>query len=359
MSELKVTGSEYISDRYFTFIANALSRLRRFDESLRVVEESFPFIERSGQRYYEAELHRLKGEMLLGQDLSNATRAEQSFRTAIEISRKQHAKSWELRAITSLARLLANQRKRDEAQMMLAEIYNSFTEGFDTPDLKDAEALLEEFGGQVSKSNRGRVVDGVPENSKNAGSRVKSVLEFWFAPEPGSEVATFLSRWFIPNPEFDRLCSERFLTNYEDAALGRLEDWRNEPRSCLALILLLDQFPRNIFRGTARAFATDAKARELSRHAIACGYDRELSPLMRMFFYLPLEHSENPDDQLESVRLAGGLTAENRIRTEVLKSAKQHQETIRRFGRFPGRNHALGRQSTQEEIDFLKNEKRE
>src|SRR5580700_429276 len=97
MSELKVTGSEYISDRYFTFIANALSRLRRFDESLRVVEESFPFIERSGQRYYEAELHRLKGEMLLGQDSSNATRAEQSFRTAIEISRNQHAKSWELR----------------------------------------------------------------------------------------------------------------------------------------------------------------------------------------------------------------------------------------------------------------------
>jgi uncharacterized protein (DUF924 family) len=80
---------------------------------------------------------------------------------------------------------------------------------------------------------------------------------------------------------------------------------------------------------------------------------------MRMFFYLPLEHSENPDDQLESVRLAGGLTAENRIQTEVLKSAKQHQETIRRFGRFPGRNQALGRQSTQEEIDFLKNEKRE
>jgi adenylate cyclase len=359
MSELKVTGSEYISDRYFTFIANALSRLRRFDESLRVVEESFPFIERSGQRYYEAELHRLKGEMLLGQDLSNTTRAEQSFRTAIDISRKQHAKSWELRAITSLARLLANQRKRDEAQIMLAEIYNSFTEGFDTPDLKDAEALLEELGGQVSKLNRGRVVDGVPENSKNAGARVKSVLEFWFAPEPGSDVATFLPRWFVPNPEFDRLCSERFLTNYEDAALGRLEDWRNEPRSCLALILLLDQFPRNIFRGTARAFATDAKARELSRHAIACGYDRELSPLMRMFFYLPLEHSENPDDQLESVRLAGGLTAESRIRAEVLESAKQHQETIRRFGRFPGRNHALGRQSTQEEIDFLKNQKRE
>ena len=168
MSELKVTGSEYISDRYFTFIANALLRLGRFDEGLRVVDESFPFVERSGQRYYEAELHRLKGEMLLAQDSSNAAQAEQSLRIAIEISRKQHAKSWELRAITSLARLLAKQHKRDEARMMLAEIYNWFIEGFDTPDLKDAEALLEELGGQVSKLKRGKGVDGVPESSKNA-----------------------------------------------------------------------------------------------------------------------------------------------------------------------------------------------
>ena len=185
MSELKVTGSEYISDRYFTFIANALGRLGRFDEGLRVVDESFPFIERSGQRYYEAELHRLKGEMLLGQDSSNAAQAEQSFRTAIEISRKQHAKSWELRAITSLARLLAKQHKRDEARMMLAEIYNWFTEGFDTPDLKDAEALLEELGGQVSKLNRGKGVDGVPESSKNAASRAESVLAVLVRAETG------------------------------------------------------------------------------------------------------------------------------------------------------------------------------
>jgi uncharacterized protein (DUF924 family) len=190
-------------------------------------------------------------------------------------------------------------------------------------------------------------------------SRAESVLHFWFASEAGSEVGSFLSRWFIPNPEFDRMCSERFLAIHEDAAQGRLEDWRNEPRSCLALILLLDQFPRNMFRGTARAFATDAKARELSRHAVACGYDRELSPLMRMFLYLPLEHSENLDDQRDSVRLARGLTAEDPIQAEVLKSAEEHLETIRRFGRFPGRNQALGRQSTQEEIDFLKNGKRE
>ena len=91
-------------------------------------------------------MHRLKGELLLAQDASNAAQAEQSFRTAIEISRKQNAKSWELRATTSLARLLGQQGKRDEARAMLADIYNWFTEGFDTADLKDAKALLDELG---------------------------------------------------------------------------------------------------------------------------------------------------------------------------------------------------------------------
>jgi len=198
----------------------------------------------------------------------------------------------------------------------------------------------------------------VPESGQNAASRAENILLFWFAPEPGSEAGPFRSCWFIPNPEFARLCKARFLTSYEDAAHGRLEDWRNLPRSCLALVLLLDQFPRNMFRDTARAFKTDAKARELSRHAIASGFDRELSPVMRMFFYLPLEHSENLNDQLESVRLARALAAENPDQTLVLKSAEEHLEVIRRFGRFPSRNQALGRQSTKEEVDFLKDEKR-
>ena len=128
-----------------SFLAAALGRKGRFDEALRTINELFPIIERSGQRYFEAEVHRLKGELLLAQDASNAAQAEDSFRTAIEISRKQNAKSWELRATTSLARLLAKQGKRDEAGAMLAEIYGWFTEGFDTADLKDAKALLEEL----------------------------------------------------------------------------------------------------------------------------------------------------------------------------------------------------------------------
>ena len=147
MSQLKTGGSEYITDRGLTFVATALGRAGRFEEALATLEEAFLFIERTGQRYYQAELHRLKGELLLAQDTSNAAQAEQFFSTAIEISRKQHAKSWELRATTSLTRLMRDTHRRDEAMTKLAEVYGRFTEGFDTADLKDAKALLVELGG--------------------------------------------------------------------------------------------------------------------------------------------------------------------------------------------------------------------
>jgi uncharacterized protein (DUF924 family) len=196
------------------------------------------------------------------------------------------------------------------------------------------------------------------DDNQNAAAGAEKVLRFWFADGSDSKESMWLSRWFFPTPEFDRLCTTRFLASYEDAAHGRLEEWKNQPHSCLALVLLLDQFPRNMFRDTARAFATDAKARELTRHAIASGFDRDLSPIMRMFLYLPLEHSENLGDQLESVRLNSALAAENPDLAEIRKHAEQHLEVIQRFGRFPGRNDALGRQSTQEEVNFLKDQKR-
>jgi adenylate cyclase len=145
LSESRTTGAELLSDYTLALIATTLSRMGQCDEGLRTINESFPIIERTGARWYEAEVHRLKGELLLAQDASNAAPAEQSFRTAIEISRKQRAKSWELRATTSLARLLAKQGHRDEARAMLAEIYNWFTEGFDTADLKDAKSLLDQL----------------------------------------------------------------------------------------------------------------------------------------------------------------------------------------------------------------------
>ncbi|MGA9722651.1 MAG: adenylate/guanylate cyclase domain-containing protein [Candidatus Binatus sp.] len=129
---------------YGAMLAEACAAVGQIDEALSAVDEVFPLAQ-TEELYYEAELNRLRGEFLLMQDSSNAAPAEQSFRTAIEISRRQKAKSWELRATTSLARLLDRHGKRDEARVMLADIYNWFTEGFDTADLKDAKALLEEL----------------------------------------------------------------------------------------------------------------------------------------------------------------------------------------------------------------------
>jgi predicted ATPase len=145
LSEIRSSGSEVLSGGTLPRIAAGLGLTGRFDEALRTIDESFPIIERTGAGMYEAEAYRVKGELLLAQDASNAAQAEQSFRTAVEIARRQKARSWELRATTSLARLLRDTGRRDEARAMLAAIYSWFTEGFDTADLKDAKALLDEL----------------------------------------------------------------------------------------------------------------------------------------------------------------------------------------------------------------------
>ena len=208
-----------------------------------------------------------------------------------------------------------------------------------------------------SKSKRTVASNDVTKN-RSTSSQAERILNFWLTPDHGvGDGFQIWSRWFVPDPDFDRLCKTLFLDSYTGAACGRLDGWKKTPRTCLALVLLLDQFPRNMFRGTARAFATDAKAREVSRHAIASGFDRELAQIMRMFLYLPFEHSEHLEDQMESVRLAVALEdeyGESPESSAIRKSAELHLETIRRFGRFPGRNEALGRQSTKEEIEFLK-----
>ena len=140
-------GSRASNSILFGGLALAFGMTGKFEDADRTMAQAFSFIEETGERAYEAEVHRLKGELLLIQDTSHAARAEECFSSAIEIARGQGAKSWELRATTSLARLLDKQEKRDEARAMLAEIYNWFTEGFDTADLKDANALLDELGG--------------------------------------------------------------------------------------------------------------------------------------------------------------------------------------------------------------------
>jgi class 3 adenylate cyclase/predicted ATPase len=146
MARMASTRYALFRPMFGSMLAEACASVGQIDEALSAVDKVLP-IAQTEDRYYEAELNRLRGELLLMQDASNAAQAEQSFRTAIDISRKQSAKSWELRATTSLARLLDRQGKRDEARTMLADIYNWFTEGFDTADLKDAKGLLDELAG--------------------------------------------------------------------------------------------------------------------------------------------------------------------------------------------------------------------
>ena len=167
--------------------------------------------------------------------------------------------------------------------------------------------------------------------------RPDAVLEFWFQRDRKD--------WFTKDAAFDTEIRTRFLPLYELAAGGGLAAWMEEPRSCLALVIVLDQFPRNMFRGSARAFAADAIALEAARAIVARGWDRALSPDERTFAYLPFEHSENLQDQERSLRLFEG--------NENFEWARKHHEVIRRFGRFPHRNAALGRASTTEEIAFL------
>ena len=182
---------------------------------------------------------------------------------------------------------------------------------------------------------------------------VDEILEFWFGPEPERAQALRGSAWFKPDPAFDAEVARRFGALHERAALGALDHWRDEPRACLALILALDQLPRNIFRGGARAFASDAKALELARHAIARGFDRELPAAPRMFLYLPFQHSEALADQRRSVELSEAIAGDPES-GDNLAYAKAHLEVIERFGRFPHRNALLGRRSTPEEEAYLK-----
>jgi len=182
-------------------------------------------------------------------------------------------------------------------------------------------------------------------------STAADVLLFWFGP--GAERGKAHKRWFVKNDAFDLEIRERFLSLYEDAAAGRLARLKESPADCLALILVLDQFPRNMFRGTARAFATDPLALETAGHAVARGFDRGLLPVERLFVYLPFEHSETLADQERSCELTKPLDAYPET-NDVYRYALLHRDIIRRFGRFPHRNAILGRVSTPEEIEFLK-----
>ena len=183
-------------------------------------------------------------------------------------------------------------------------------------------------------------------------SSPQEVLDFWFGREGEEGYGEFREAWFNRDPEFDREIRDRFEPVYEEATAGRLDHWKSEARSCLALIVVLDQFPRNMYRGDARMYAADEKAREAARHAVEHTYDRELSPYGRLFIYLPFEHSEELDDQRLSVELFRGLATEMGSE-DLLGYAVRHLQIVERFGRFPHRNEILGRRTTLEESKFL------
>lgn len=170
---------------------------------------------------------------------------------------------------------------------------------------------------------------------------IDEIVAFWFETLKPED-------WYRKNPAIDAAIRERFGATYEALKTGVPPDWLAEPKGMLAAIIVLDQFPRNMFRDDARAFATDQAALALAKRAISEGTDMRLAPEQRAFIYLPFQHAETRDDQARSIELFTALGNPNN-----LDFALRHQAIIARFGRFPHRNSVLGRASTAEELAFL------
>lgn len=182
----------------------------------------------------------------------------------------------------------------------------------------------------------------------------QAVFDFWFAPEGDPEHGTLRPMWFRKNDATDREIAERFGALIERALRGELVSWSAQPDSALAHILLLDQFTRNTLRATKRAFAGDARALRAATAMVGARQDEALPPEQRAFVYLPFEHAEGIAMQDEAVRLFTRLAAEAPAMADMLAWAHKHREVVQRFGRFPHRNEILGRQSTAEEVAFLR-----
>jgi len=171
------------------------------------------------------------------------------------------------------------------------------------------------------------------------------ILEYWYSDD-------IKKYWFNSYPALDREIRDRYEKVWEAAKKGELGDWQSSPEACLALIIVLDQFPLNMYRGEAKSFSTENMAIEMARYAVKRGFDKEINQSMLSFLYMPFMHSENLDDQNLSVKLFTDAGFESN-----LKFAEHHRDIIKRFGRFPHRNKALGRMSTPDEIAYLNSEK--
>lgn len=183
-------------------------------------------------------------------------------------------------------------------------------------------------------------------------SRVNSILEFWFGRRNSPHYGKPRTIWFDKNPAFDRHIEIHFKAGYKLAASNQLDHWEVSYESCLALIILLDQFPRNMFRGHPCSYATDQKALSIAEYAVNKGLDGKLLPIQRWFMYMPFQHSEELEHQRRSVELFYQLE-EFQYNSGAISSAVDHQEVIKHFGRFPHRNKILGRSSTPDELKFL------
>jgi uncharacterized protein (DUF924 family) len=186
-----------------------------------------------------------------------------------------------------------------------------------------------------------RTMQTAESSSPSVSPEARAVLKFWRTAGP--------TLWFAKDADFDARFRDRFLASHEAAARGELEHWMASPEGALALLILLDQFPRNAFRGTPRMYDTDALARRAANTAFAAGYDQRMPRELRKFFLLPFAHSEDLADQERAVALA------RRIGAEDLSHAEHHRDIVRRFGRFPHRNKILGRETTVEERQYLEN----
>jgi len=193
--------------------------------------------------------------------------------------------------------------------------------------------------------------------------RQNAVLEYWFGDLKEGEAPPddVVARWWGKDQKTDDYIRENFGRDLEEAAKGGLAGWEETPRGTLALIIVLDQFSRNVYRDDPRAFAEDGRALEAALTGIAKGFDRRLHPVMRVFFYMPFMHSEDLSMQERSLELFRGLENEFSSVPDVSEMlsgnrdyAERHYEIVKRFGRYPHRNRILGRVSTPDEIEFLK-----
>lgn len=177
--------------------------------------------------------------------------------------------------------------------------------------------------------------------NRAAENEIEDILTFWFSD-------SVKKLWFNSTPEFDAKLKQKYLPLVERAERGELDAWAEDAHGALALVIILDQFPLNMFRQQARSFATEAKARQAAHQAVNMKMDQSLSDEQKVFLFMPFMHSENLADQDKAVELfeQAGLV-------DNLRYAKHHRELIRRFGRFPHRNRALGRESSAEEIEYL------